>query len=191
MASEISPSANLFDHVSKEVGKPLTYEIIDPFDQRQKHKPENWLLDLLYRYLRCIAGYRAIPSTKRVHSNDGGGGGKLQLWIPTELQPNLPAIKCLGRTNPQGRLVYCKEWGVGFSSKLKDVVVLNTGPYFNLDENQATRPTSSSLGWTDCSDLFKLYIFVVSESKEPFFELLPGFTAADPTPLEVFLDLPL
>jgi hypothetical protein len=51
-----------------------------------------------------------------------------------------------------------------------------------------SRHTPSSLKWRLNSDLLKLYSFIVTRGKEPYFELLPRWTATQATPQIVHLD---
>jgi len=52
------------------------------------------------------------------------------------------------------------------------------------------RPTPTSLGWKIDTSLLKLYKFLVAKGKEPYFELLPEWTATYETPSRVYLDKP-
>jgi len=53
-----------------------------------------------------------------------------------------------------------------------------------------SRPTPTSLGWEKDTHLLKLYKFVAAKGKDPYFELLPQWTATYETPATVYLDKP-
>lgn len=53
-----------------------------------------------------------------------------------------------------------------------------------------TRPTPTSLGWSPDSPLLKLYKFVVTKQKDPYFELQEGYASSYQIPPRVYLDYP-
>lgn len=58
-------------------------------------------------------------------------------------------------------------------------------PYYPEAE---TRHTPSSLGWPRGTELVKLYKFIVSKGKLPYFQLQERFTPTYETPQKVYLD---
>jgi len=53
-----------------------------------------------------------------------------------------------------------------------------------------SRPTPTSLRWEKDTHLLKLYKFVAPKGEDPYFELLPQWTATYETPSTVYLDKP-
>ncbi|TAQ89399.1 hypothetical protein B7494_g2259 [Chlorociboria aeruginascens] len=60
-------------------------------------------------------------------------------------------------------------------------------PSTSMQDN-TSRATPNSLGWSPNTELWKLYKFVVAKGKEPYLDLLPEWTITNETPERVYLD---
>ncbi|KAF7933820.1 uncharacterized protein EAE98_003529 [Botrytis deweyae] len=58
------------------------------------------------------------------------------------------------------------------------------------NQSHSLKATPSSLGWSPETELLRLYKLIVPKGKEPYLELLPGYTIHQDTPQQVFLDPP-
>ena len=57
-----------------------------------------------------------------------------------------------------------------------------------FQQTESVRHTPSSLGWSQGTELVKLYKFIVPKGKLPYFELLEKWTPTYNTPTRVYLD---
>jgi hypothetical protein len=60
--------------------------------------------------------------------------------------------------------------------------------YGDFQQPEAVRHTPSSLGWSQATELVKLYKFILPKGKLPYFELLEKFTPTYETSDRVYLD---
>lgn len=58
------------------------------------------------------------------------------------------------------------------------------------NQSHSLKATPTSLGWSPETELLRLYKLIVPKGKEPYLELLPGYTIHQNTPQQVFLDPP-
>jgi hypothetical protein len=60
--------------------------------------------------------------------------------------------------------------------------------YGSFQQTENVRHTPSSLGWSQGTELVKLYEFKVPKGKRPYFQLRKGWTPTYETPALVYLD---
>lgn len=79
-----------------------------------------------------------------------------------------------------------------FSAPQYASYVGSSPPIQPSDSNQTNSPrmTPTALGWLSDTSLLQYYKFVVNKGKEPYFDLLPDYTATSQAPSRVYLDPP-